>query len=344
MVTTASGTTGAGAHDTVNEIAMPRFRPDVRIDLDERGAVIRGGVRSARIDFEPDARDEVDRLFVRLREGGHDSVALAEACPGLGDQVDALLREFDALRLLTESRRSSPAPWCTGTELAHAVRRMTRRILDAQGPGAFVRALGDGTATRAQLLGYVAEYGWFVAQATAAIAPALATAVLPSRRALLEGFLVAERGHDAFVRKALAAIGVMVPDPWPGRPLPATFMLAASLSVYAKQHPPSFYAALSLFEAPQPVFLELFEENCRRLGLPDGFHRPLRAHAELNEHEGHEDIGAALMGSIEAIGEEEQRLVRRHVGVLAETLLRQEAELMRSAVDETSILRRLQGG
>lgn len=329
------------ARGTVNELAMPAFRPEVRISIGERGAEVSGGVRTARIGFEPEARGEIERLFALLREGGRDCAALAEACPGIGPGIEPVLREFDELRLLVESRPAPPAPWRTGAEVAHEVQRMVRRMLLREGPGAFVRALRDGVATRSQLLGYAIEYGWFVAQATASIAPALATAVTPQRRAMLEDFLAGERGHDAFVRKALAAADIAAAAPWQSRPLPATFLLAASLSVYAKQHPASFYAALSLFETPQPVFLTLFEENCARVGLPDGFHRPLRAHAELNEREGHGDIGLALMSTLEVVGEEEERLIRRHVGVLVETMRMQEEELMRVYADDDALAERL---
>jgi hypothetical protein len=329
------------ARGTVNELTMPAFRPEVRIAIGEHSAEVAGEIRTARIGYEPEAREEIERLFALLREGGRDCAALAEACPGIGPGIEPVLREFDELRLLVESGPAPPTPWRTGAEIAHDVQRMVRRMLLREGPGAFVCALRDGVATRAQLFGYAVEYGWFVAQATAAIAPALATAVTPQRRAMLEDFLVGERGHDAFVRKALAAAGVHAADPWQSRPLPSTFLLAASLSVYAKQHPASFYAALSLFETPQPTFMSLFEENCARVGLPEGFHRPLRAHAELNEREGHGDIGLALMSTLEVVGEEEERLIRRHVGVLVETMRKQEEELVRVYVDDGALAERL---
>lgn len=328
---------------TVNEIVMPAFRGDVAIEIGEDQATIAGPVRSARIGFPPEAREEVRRLLARLAEGGRDTAALAEACPGIAGQMDELLREFDELRLLVESRPQSVEEHCSGVQLAHDLQRMVRRMLARQGPGAFVRALAEGAVTRPQMLGYALEYGWFVAQATSLIAPALATAVLPRRRALIEDFLIGERGHDAFVRKALAAAGIAMSDPWDSRPLPSTCMLAASLSVYAKQHPLSFYASLSLFETPQPEFMALFEANCTRLGLPEGFHRPLRAHAELNEREGHDDIGMALLATVDAIGEEEQRLVRRHVGVLVETMLMQEDDLIRVYADDDAVAHRTQG-
>lgn len=328
---------------TVNEIAMPVFRPDVRIEVGERDAVIAGPIRTARLGFEPEARDAMHRLLDHLRVGGRDPAGLVEVCPELGGQMDELLREFDDLRLLAESRPCQTPVCLGGTQLAHEIQRMLRRLLLDRGPGAFTRALRDRTATRAQIIGYVLEYGWFVAQATALIAPAIATAVLPQRRALLEEFFVGERGHDAFVRKALAAIGIAVPAPWHSRPLPSTFMIAASLSVYAKQHPPSFYAALSLFEAPQPEFMALFESGCMRLGLPEAFHRPLRAHAELNSREGHGDIGLALLSSFDAFGAEEEQLVRRHVGVLAETMLMQEDDIVRTYSDDAVVAQRLAG-
>jgi len=329
--------------DSINEIRMPVFREDVRYVLGTSEARIEGPLRTASLSFDPAAQSQVAKLLDGLRCGGLSLVKLQDLCPDLGEGMFDLLRELDELRLLDESLERPCPNHCSGSQLGHHVARMVRRILDKAGPGDFSRALSSGSASRVQLIGYALEYGWFVSQAPGLIAPAIATAVSAQRRAMLEGFLLAERGHDAFVKKALAAVGIEVTQAWQNRPLPSTLFLAASLSVYAKQHPLSFYAALSLFEKPQPEFIDLFESCCDRQGLPAEFHRPLRAHAELNEREGHGDIGQALLATVSLVGEEEQQLVKRHVGVLAETLLMQEHEIMCTYTEEFDILERSTG-
>jgi hypothetical protein len=64
------------------------------------------------------------------------------------------------------------------------------------------------------------------------------------------------------------------------------------------------------------------------LGLPEGFYLPLRAHADLNSDFDHEDITRDLMANVPLVSHEEAIVTKRHVAILAETLVAQEDQIM----------------
>jgi len=263
-----------------------------------------------------------------LESGGLTVSELVSRSPDIAEQIPRLLEDFDRLRLLTESTPSSSAGVCSGAQLYRDVRRLCDRLTHRVARSLFHCALVEGRATRQQLIGYALEYYWIVQSAPGLIGPALGAAHSSAERLLLQEFLKSELGHDRFLATALLAVGVTLDELDAHQPLPSTFALCASLGVYARQHSLSFKACLFLFERAQPAFIDAFDDRCRALDLPEAFYGPLRVHAELNDDYDHEDISRQLMDLEPAVSLEGCTVVKRHVSLLLETLIRQEEQIL----------------
>ncbi len=307
---------------------LPKFRDLVTSRVEGSSATISVDGNDCTFDFPEEHRSSIAALFDDLRRGGFETAELGARAPKIADAIPALLAEFDRLRLLTDSGLADDPGARTGAQLYREVRRAAERIFYRDAKSSFYRALVGGDASREQLIGYALEYFWLVKMAPGLIAPALASAASAAERNLLQGFLKSELGHDAFLGKALASVGIPPDMREAYQPLTATFALGASLGVYSRQHPLSFAASLFLFERAQPQFIDAFDARCIALGLPASFYGPLRRHADLNDDYDHEDISRALLALQPAVSGEECGVVIRHVILLAETMVRQEEEIL----------------
>jgi hypothetical protein len=306
----------------------PKFRDGVSAVVAGETAHLARGADACSFDFPREAANDVSRLFDDLRSGGWGRADLAARAPQLAREVPQLLHQFDELRFLVESDPARTGRAVSGAQLYRDVRRVADAVVARVAHSHFQRALLEHTATRRQLVGYALEYYWIVREAPGLIGPALGSAHTPVQRKLLQDFLKSELGHERFLATSLRVAGLTESEYDAHQPLPATFALGASLGVYARQHPLSFKAALFLFERAQPDFIDAFDERCRALGLPDAFHAPLRAHANLNDEYDHEDISRALLEPEGAVDAETVTVVKRHVAILAETLVLQEEQIL----------------
>lgn len=316
------------ARATVSGLQRPRFRQAVNSTVLAGGVEISLGETRCAFEFEPADESAVSRLLADLSIGGLSLDELAARSPQIAQQIPALLQDFDRLRLLVDTAPSHGGAIVSGTQLYREVRRLAGRVTQRVAKSAFQDALLQGRATRAQLVGYALENYWIVKMAPGLIGPALASARSPREGALLQDFLRSELGHDRFLGAALEAAGVTAAELEAHQPLPATFALCASLGVYARQHPLSFSAVLFLFERAQPAFIDAFDDRCRALGLPETFHAPLRAHADLNSDYQHEDISQVLMGLEPVVDVETAVAIKRHVALMIETMIQQEEQIL----------------
>jgi hypothetical protein len=307
---------------------MPKFRAGVRADVGATAAALVLGERHCRFEFAEREAPAVARLFDDLKEGGLTQVELAARAHEIGAHLPHLLEEFDGLRLLSESDPARVARACSGAQLYREVRRVAERTGERVAKSSFYNALVEQRATREQLIGYALEYHWIVLCAPGLIGPALGMAHSQAESALLQDFLRSELGHDRFLSAALKSVGVTQQELALHQPLPATFALCASLGVYARQHQLSFKACLFLFERAQPAFIDAFDARCQALGLPEAFHAPLRAHADLNNQYDHEDISRSLMELEPALDAECCAVVKRHVSIMVETMIGQEEQIL----------------
>lgn len=303
----------------------PRFRSGVVLDFDDAGVECLYREQSCRIDFEG---AEGRHLIELLTEGGRTREELEAACPGLDGQVAEVLSALDTLGLLTESQLPPPDGVVTGRQLYADLRRVADRVYDRVVAGRFQQAMLDGTITREQLIGYALEYYHLVKLAPRLVAPALAKEEPGRVSELLQDFFVSELHHDRMLESSLRAVGIGPDQLAVMQPLPSTFALCVSLGAYAAQNPLTFKAMLYLFEEASPEFNAAFAEACRAKGLPDGFVRPILAHARLNDEGDHGDISAELLAEVPAVGPEEQHTVRKHLAIVVETVAVQDEEIL----------------
>ena len=308
--------------------SMPKLRAGVTFKVGEDAAQIMLGERHCRFQIGEGEAPAVARLLEGLRDGGRTMADLAGEADAIAAHVPQLLADFDSMRLLVESDPENAPRATSGAQLYREVRRIAERTFSRVAKSVFYRALMDGSASAAQLIGYALEYYWIVQAAPGLIGPALATAHCAPVRSLLQDFLRSELGHDRFLAGALKAVGVTQLELEHHQPLPTTLALGASLGVYGRQHPLSFKACLFLFERAQPEFIDAVDLRCKALGLPEGFYAPLRAHAQLNEDYDHEDISRLLMELEDAVDVESCTVVKRHAALMVETMIEQEHQIL----------------
>jgi pyrroloquinoline quinone (PQQ) biosynthesis protein C len=310
------------------QFSRPMLRPGARVSVDgdrvrvdyrRHGCTIRTvGAGSA----------DVTAVLTDLQSGLR-RADLVDRHPQVGPEaLGALIERLDDLGLITEADGALPPGVTSGEQFYRRVRRFGRALAARRAGGAFLRALEDGTATRAQVVGYALEYYHIVHMCPALVAPALANHESPRTRDLLRDFYRTEFDHDRMLQGALAAIGIDRERLDAVIPLPTTFAQATSLAAYARVNPLAFKTCLYLFEVPAPRFQRALRERCQQLALPEAFWKPFLEHSDINEDAGHDDISRVLLREIGAVTEEEQVTTLIAVGALIETFVAQETEIL----------------
>jgi hypothetical protein len=312
---------------TTNFFEQPRFRDNVSVDPRDTHSVIRIRDQEYEVDLAPHARNQSTRLLELLKQGGHTLPQLQQECPALGEEIPELLRDFDRLGLLTETSLR-PVSAMPGRQFYRELRRYVRAIIGRGNTRPFLRGMLEGTVNREQLIGFALEYFHVVNLCPGLLGPALAHHEPRRSRKLLQDFFASELRHDEMLARSLGAVGIGLEALETMVPLPMTFAVCSSLGVYARQHPLSFKAVLFLFEAPDGDFNQAFRERCLALGLPRGFYEPILQHARVNEAGEHDQISEVLFEEVPLVNPEDQLVVKRHAGLLAESLLEMERQLL----------------
>jgi thiaminase len=308
------------------ELERPRFRPGVTIAVE--GDAVHLDYREQGCTLEvPRHTAELKSLVEALGRGRSTAAELLRDHEALADALPGMLRELDALGLLLDAAPPLPA-MKSGAQLYRDLVRFVERAKLKTASSEFYRGLVEGTLSERQLIGYAIEYYHLVYQAPTLLAPALASLETPKTRNLLIRFYESELNHDRFLTAALRSVGVSEDLLLKTTPLPSTFALCASLAAYARQHMLTFKAALFLFEQPYEEFNSAFRTHCARVGMPKKFFESIVRHAELNESEEHEVISERLLADVPCVASEEQTVVKKHIGILVETLARQEREIL----------------
>jgi hypothetical protein len=324
------------------EINRPRLRPGAGYSFapTSSGATINYREETLEVTFPVEARHSVECLLDRLTRGGLTIGELECEIPQLATHIPTIIAELDHSRFLTETSFAEPKNLISGQQLynllVQLVDRLKRRLADSS----FFHLLETGQAKRAHLIGYALEYHHIVNSAPGLIAPMLASSLTDIERAIAQDFLRSELGHDKFVKQSARAVGIP-PSVLERRvPLGSTFVLCASLGVFARQDPISFKACVSLFEDPNPDFFEAFEYCCRERGLSEDFYLPLRQHYLINLSEEHESISARFLRHVPIIDEECRLTVTKNVAFMVETLLLQEKEIISYYGDSANSIER----
>ncbi|MCC5662405.1 iron-containing redox enzyme family protein [Nostoc sp. CHAB 5784] len=307
---------------------QPGFRNNVLVTFHDSGAEIHYRDQGCSIDIAPEFRRETAQLLQLLQMGGIPQEQLGWNCPGIQEQIPKLLIEFDGLGLLTETQSTVTFGSVSGRQFYRDLYRFVERMKGRVANSAYYQGMVDGTVTRNQLIGYVLEYYHIVHLCPSMLAPSLANHESRTTREFLQQFFVSELHHDRIIEESLKSVGFERDQLERMQPLPMTFALCSTLGVFAKQHPLSFKAALFLFEQPYKKFNEAFEKLCKALDIPSEFYEPILLHACINEEGEHEQISKVLLGEVPCVSLEEQLVVKKHIGILVESMVLQEQQIL----------------
>lgn len=296
------------------------FRPgveyliaDTRVVFSYRDAV------SFDIDCNKAASEEIARLCGRLQCGLHPP----EELPGFGPfepYAQEILQALDRYGLLTEGAPPHPGHTISGTAFWHEVAAFTERARLAANPVLY-EALRSRQTTRDNLIRYATEYYHVVRAGPAIIAGSLAHAADPRTRAILEGFLASELGHDRLIASSLTSVGIAEATLQRSLPLPETFAIISALQVFADQEPLTFKALVFLMEEASPEFHDAFIAACEYEGLGQAFWGPITSHAEINDAGEHGSISAELLARVELVSTEERVVVLKQALTMVENLV-----------------------
>ncbi|WP_437581498.1 iron-containing redox enzyme family protein [Sorangium sp. So ce887] len=312
---------------TTNFFQQPRLREAVTMQANGESCVLRYRDEEYEIDLAPETRDDSVRMLEMLLRGGKSMDELSNELPSLSHEVGRVCRDLDRFGLLTETFHK-PLEAKRGAQFYRELQRFIARVRQKFSTRSFYQGLVDGTLGREPLIGYALEYYHIVRMCPGLLAPALSYHESRKTLRILQDFFVSELNHDRLIERSLAAVGVERKDLDRLVPLPMTFTICSSLGVYARQHPPSFKAALFLFEEVSDEFHAAYKKRCVEVGLPEGFYKPILDHASINDDGDHGQISEALFAEIPCISEEEQKAVMRHIGILVESIVLMDGQIV----------------
>ena len=312
---------------TTNFFERPRLRERVAMHVNDGGCVLRYREQEYELELAPETRADSMRLLELLQRGDRSFDELTREVPALASEVGVICRDLDRFGLITDGSYK-PVDVKRGAQFYRELTRFIERVKRKDSARPYHEGLVAGTIGRAQLIGYALEYYHIVRMCPGLLAPSLSHHENRKTQAILQEFFVSELNHDALIERSLSAVGIGRAELDRLVPLPMTFSVCCSLGVYARQHPLSFKAALFLFEEPDGAFNEAFKKRCDDIGLPPEFYGPIFEHANINDEGEHASISEVLFAEVPCISEEEQIVVKRHTGILVESLILMERQIV----------------
>lgn len=307
---------------------QPLFQDRVFLKFQDSEVEIRYGEQGCSITIPPEYQEETVTLFRLLQIGGLSPEQLAQACPGIQEDIPELLMEFNHRGFLTETQREVKSHSLSGRQFYRELYRFLERLNLQFPPSLFSQKMADGTITKEQLIGYALESYHITHLCPRLLAPSLANYESTATQKLLRDFFVSELHHDRLIESSLNSVGIKPDQLERMQPLPMTFAACSSLGVFAYQHPLSFKAALLLFEQDDKTFYELFKQQCQAKELPAEFYNPILQHAGINEEGEHEDMTRLLLAEIPDVSPAEQLLVKKNMALLMESMVKRTQEIL----------------
>ncbi len=313
---------------------QPVFRDGVLLSFKDSAVEIRDRHSGFSLTIDPDIKDDLTKFLKLLQTGGLSPEKLSQACPKITEDIPELLNLLSDRNLLQETQG------LTGKQFYRELCRFSDRLKRRFPPSNFSQKMADGTISVNQLLGYVLESYHVTHLCPRLLAPALANYESKITHKLLQEFYVSELNHDRLIESSLKSVNITADQLEWMQPLPMTFAVCSTLGVFAQQHPLSFKAALMLFEEDEQQFHELFEQQCRDLGLPTEFYRPILLHAQINEDGAHQEITEHLLAEVVYVSPEEQLLVKKNMANLMESMVLRTHEILNYYGNPDSIIPR----
>ncbi|NCQ92811.1 MAG: iron-containing redox enzyme family protein [Microcystis aeruginosa LG13-03] len=306
----------------------PRFRTGVECDVQDSKAILSYRSSSWLLQFDPSFHPTLTAFIQSLY--GESSIGSA-SCPDelTSDSAVELLREFDAMGLITEDKNDVKVPsLLSGGQTSRELQRFMEALKRKYSHSYFFRAMQEENISVTQLIGYAIEYFHIVYSFPTIAGVAMGRTLANSERTILCDYFVSEVHHDRLLAHALNAVGIERSTLERIIPLPLTFAIIASLSAYARQDWTTFRAALWLFEEPSSQFTQHFIRSCKQHGLPKDFYEPIANHASINELEQHGALPQALFKMGSPVPAEAVINAKKNLVALVENLNRMESEIL----------------
>lgn len=313
-----------------NFFCLPRLRKGVAITVIDTGISLHYHEQGCDIAVTPQAKKNLISFLNKLAQGNYSIQKLMEIFPDKrGFCCTEIIQHLDKLGLIDDGVQTQPAGALSGedfyyTRLLPVIRKWQYNCGDSP----LYRRMTSGEITKNEIIGFAMEYYHLVKMSSAIISPALSHNVNDKIRSLLLTLFVEEYDHDKMLLACLAAVDIDESTLLSRQPLPATFMANASLGVYARQHLPSFFSALLLFETPSHTFNKAFINACHTNGLPENFYHPIIKHSDINEEGEHGLITLNLLKEIPVISVEEQNVILIHICSLIEMLFEEDKQIV----------------
>lgn len=312
----------------------PKLRKEIKVERDNTTFHLFYREQGCRLSVEKDDLHEVTRLINCLSDR---DAALADISPEIVNlDVEEIISTLDKFGLLEESSESLPAPSgvLSGEDFYYSRLLPTATKWQSTfGTSPLYERLVTGAITKGEIIGFAIEYYHLVKMSAAIVSSSLSHNVSPAVRKELTKLFIEEYNHDEMMAECLSAVGIPESELLKRNPLPATFSANASLAVYARQHPLSFYSSLFLFETPSHEFNAALLQACRDKGLPEKFYKPILKHSDINEDGDHDLITLNLLKETPAISAEEQHTILVNVCNIIELLHKEDRQIVAHYAD-----------
>ena len=142
---------------TTNFFVRPVLRSHVRMEMTDRGCVLRCRDQEYELEFDAERYSESARLLKLLQSGENTFQELNSKLSSLGTEVGEICRDLDRFGLITDAD-FMPATAKGGPQFYRELERFVERVKLRYNDHPLYRRLREGTATREELIGYVLEY------------------------------------------------------------------------------------------------------------------------------------------------------------------------------------------
>lgn len=307
-------------------LTKPKFRQGVQFLVGDKTSVFSYGDVSFDIDCNEAAAQQLERLCDNLMSG-FEMEKIDKEFPEFKDHAVEIIKTLDRFGFTMESALPDLSQSISGSLFWEQIESAAFRIKEKLNPQ-FYAYLKSENVTREALIAYVTEYFHVVKAGPKIIAAAFPHARHPDVERIMTQFFKSELGHEKMILDSLAAVDITEEKVLQELPSVEVFSLISTYQVLAAQDFLSFMSLVFLLEDPADEFHAAFVEACNRVGMPEGFWKPIIRHAEINDDGDHGSISKELLSYVDALSLEERNNVFKHLVNVLESIVALENRIM----------------
>lgn len=307
-------------------LTKPKFKQGVQFLIGDKTSVFSYGDVSFDIDCNEAAAQQLERLCDNLTLG-FEMERIGEKFPEFKDHAVEIIKTLDRFGFTVEAAHVDVSQSISGKLFWEQIESASFRVKEKLNPK-FYAYLKSENVTRDALIAYVIEYLHVVKAGPKIIAAALPHARHPNVENIMTRFFKSELGHEKMILDSLSAVGITEEMVSQELPSAEVFSLISTYQVLAAQDFLSFISLVFLLEDPADEFHAAFVDACRRVGMPEGFWKPIVQHAEINDDGDHGSISKELLFYVDALSFEEKNNVLKHLVNVLENIVALENRIM----------------